>query len=294
MRREDGFTLVEVLTAATVMVVVLIATLTTLDRFVLNSHVTDRQNDAQAAAQTGIDRIANQLRNNAAAATDQKLGIDKVSSYDLVFQTAGKTRPVGSSNEANTTRVRYCLDSSVPSNEKIWTQTQTWTTAATPAVPSTASCPDPAWGGQELLLDKIVNRYNGQDRPVWTANGADSAHTSSIRTKVFVDVNPGLAPAEIELQSGVSFRNANQAPVADFTSLVNANGSVVLNASGSYDPESDLVTYTWYEGTTLIGQGLAFTWDAPGVGTHTVTLTATDASGISQSINHDVVVPPSS
>ena len=98
MRREDGFTLVEVLTAATVMVVVLIATLTTLDRFVLNSHVTDRQNDAQAAAQTGIDRIANQLRNNAAAATDQKLGIDKVSSYDLVFQTAGKTRPVGSSN----------------------------------------------------------------------------------------------------------------------------------------------------------------------------------------------------
>ena len=293
MRRQDGFTLIEVMTATLVMMVVLIATLTTLDRFVFNTRVTDKQNEAQAAAQVAIDRIENQLRNHAAAAQDQKLGIDKATSYDLVFQTVGATRPASTSNEANAQRMRYCLDSSVPSNEKIWRQTQTWTTAATPPVPSTASCPDPAWGSQRLMLDKIVNRYNGQDRPVWTANGADLAHTSSIRTKVFVDVNPGKAPDEHELQSGVSFRNANQAPVADFTSLVNANGSVVLNASGSYDPESDLVTYTWYEGTTLIGQGLAFTWDAPGVGTHTVTLIATDSSGVSQSINHDVVVPPS-
>ena len=288
MRRTDGFTLVEVLVASSLMIVVLIATLTTLDRFVLNTRVTDTQNDAQDAARTAMDQLQRELRNHAAAAQDKQLGIDKMSSYDIIFQSVASTKPVGSANERNTQRVRYCLDASTPSNERIMRQTQTWTTAATPALPSTAACPDPAWTTSTVMVDHVVNRDSGQNRAVWTANGPDTAHISAVGTQMFVDVNPGQAPPERELQSSVSFRNVNQAPVADFTALGNANGSIVLNASGSYDPEGERVTYTWLEGTDTIGQGLAFTWEDAGGGTHTVTLVATDASGVSQTVTKTV------
>lgn len=288
MTREDGFTIVELLTAITIGMIVLIATLTTLDRFVSNTRVTDKQNEAQDNARLALDRLENDLRNHAAAAPDQQLGIDKATATDLVFQTVDTSKPAGSANVRNVKRVRYCLDTSVPNNEKIWIQSQTWTTAATPAAPSTASCPAPAWPNQRILFDRIVNYYGGRTRPVWTANGADLAHTSSITTDLFVDSDPSTPPAEHELTSSVSFRNANQAPVADFSWLINANGSIVLNASGSYDPEGSRVTYTWYEGSTLIGQGLAFTWDDATAGAHTITLTATDDSGISQSVTHVV------
>ena len=288
MRRESGFTLVEVLVASTVMMVVLIATLTTLDRFVLNTRVTDAQNEAQNEARIAIDQLQREFRNNAAAAQDQQFGIDKASPYDVVFQTVDPSKPAGSANERNSARVRYCFDSSTPANGRIYRQSQTWTTAATPPMPSTAACPDAAWSSARIMAEHLVNRNGGQNRPVWTANGADIANISGMESRFFVDINPNQPPAEREIQSSVSFRNVNQAPVADFTGLGNANGSIVLNASGSYDPEGERVTYTWLEGTTTIGQGLAFTWDDAGGGTHTITLVATDGSGVSRSITKSV------
>lgn len=288
MRRESGFTLVEVLVASMVMTVVLIATLTTLDRFVLNTRTADAQNEAQNEARIAIDQLQREFRNHAAAAADQQFGIDKVGPYDVVFQTVDATKPAGSANERNSARVRYCFDASTPANGRIYRQTQTWTTATTPALPSTAACPDPAWSTQRIVAEHLTNRNGGQNRPVWTANGADVANISGIETRFWVDINPDQRPPEREIQSSVSFRNVNQAPVADFTGLGNANGSIVLNASGSFDPEGERVTYTWLEGTTTIGQGLAFTWDDAGGGTHTITLVATDGSGVSRSITKSV------
>ena len=288
MRRESGFTLVEVLVASMIMTVVLIATLTTLDRFVLNTRTTNAQNDAQDSARIAIDQLQREFRNHAAAAPDQQFGIDKVGPYDVVFQTVDPSKPAGSANERNSARVRYCFDATTPANGRIWRQSQAWTTAATPPMPSTAACPDAAWSTQRVVAEHLVNRLGGQNRAVWTANGADVAHISGMETRFFVDINPDQPPAERELQSSVSFRNMNQAPVADFTGLGNANGSIVLNASGSYDPEGERVTYTWLEGTTTIGQGLAFTWDDAGGGTHTITLVATDGSGVSRSITRSV------
>ncbi len=288
MRREDGFTLAEVLVASSIMIVVLIATLTTLDQFVLNTTTTTAQNDAQDSARIAMDQLTRELRNQGAAAEGQQIAIDKAGAYDIVLQTFGRTKPAGSLNERNSERIRYCLDSTDPANSRIIRQSQTWTTATTPAVPSTAACPDASWGNQTTMVDRVVNRVNGQNRPVWTANGADLAHTSSIGTRLFIDRNPGSSPPERELQSTVAFRNVNQAPVADFESLLNANGSIVLNASGSFDPEGERVTYTWLEGTTTIGQGLAFTWEEPGAGSHTISLVASDSAGVSQTITKSV------
>jgi prepilin-type N-terminal cleavage/methylation domain-containing protein len=288
MRRQDGFTLIEVLVASMIMVVVLIATLTVLDRFVLNTTVTNAQNDAQDAARNGLDTMQRDLRNHAATAEDKELAVDKADPYDLVMQSVASVKPAGSLNERNASRVRYCLDATTPANERIWRQTQTWTTAATPALPSTAACPDPTWSTQRVVAEHVVNRFGGQNRPVWTTNGADLAHVSAISTRIFVDMDPTKPPPEREIRSSVAFRNVNQPPVADFEAVANPNGSLVLNASGSFDPEGERVTYTWLEGSTTIGQGLAFTWEDAGGGTHDVTLVATDGSGISESVTKTV------
>jgi prepilin-type N-terminal cleavage/methylation domain-containing protein len=288
MRREDGFTLPEVLVAMTIMMIVMLATLVTLDQFFFNAKKTERQNDAQDLARNSLDQIANRMRNDGAAAADQSIGIDKIGAYDVVFQVTAKTKPAGSANTTNTQRERYCLDSSVPTNEKIWRQTQTWTTAATPAIASTASCPDPAWTTQRVMLDHITNRNGGQNRSVWTANGADAAHTSSMRMQVFVDVDPNQPPTEQPLSTTIAFRNLNQPPIAQFSWTPSANGSIALNASGTYDPENDRVTYTWLDGTDVIGQGLAFTWEDVTPGNHSVTLTATDSAGIAESTTQTV------
>jgi prepilin-type N-terminal cleavage/methylation domain-containing protein len=291
MRRQDGFTLIELLIAMSLMLVVLSATLVVYDHFQLTENANQDQNDAQDQVRNTLDLIAKQLRVGDAAAPDQQLGLDKAASYDLVFQTVGNTKPAGSLNARNVQRVRYCLDSSVPSNEKLWRQTQSWTTAATPAVPSTASCPDPAWDTQRVAAANITNRNGGQDRPVFYTNSASLSHVSAIRTRLLVDTDVNQPPVEQALDMTVNLRNANGPPNATFTYLVNANGSVVLNATGTDDLEGERITYNWYDGATPIGQGLAFTWDGASSGAHTITLTATDASGLAESTSQTVNVP---
>jgi prepilin-type N-terminal cleavage/methylation domain-containing protein len=292
IRREHGFTLIELLVASTLMIIILGATLTTFEQFVFNSNRNQEHNDSATAARNTLDLLARQLRNHVSAAPDQQLGVDKVSPYDIVFQTVDQPKPVGSANLRNVRRVRYCLDSSVPTNEKVYTQSQTWTTAATPAAPSSVTCPDPAWPTTRIMVDHVVNRVNGQDRPVWTPNDAQLSHVSAIQSVLYVDRDTVHPPGEQRLDTTIFFRNANQAPRAQFSFLVNANHSVALNATGSFDPEGERITYQWLEGTDTIGQGLAFTWDDVPLGDHMVTLVVTDGSGLSESVTQQVTVTP--
>lgn len=290
-KQQEGFTLVELLIAMTIMLIVLFATFASFERFSNLSNRNQDQNDQQAQARNTLDLIARQMRNHAAPAPDQTLGIDKATAYDLVFQTVDTAKPAGSANSRNVRRVRYCLDSSVPENEKLYQQTQTWTTAATPAVPSTAVCPDPAWATQRQMADHITNKVNGQTRSVWTFDSATVSHISTVRTRLFVDLDAAHPPAEQSLDTSIALRNENQAPVGTFTYSVNQNGSVVLNATGSYDPEGDRISYEWQDGTTPIGQDLAFTWDGASSGSHDVSLIVTDLAGLSETTTQTVVVP---
>jgi type II secretory pathway pseudopilin PulG len=287
--REDGFTLVELLVSASIMIVVLGATLGAFEAFTTQGTVNESANDSQSRARTAIDQLTRKLRNVAAEAPDQQLGIDKATGTDLVFQVVDPTKPSGSLNVKNVRRVRYCLDSTLPTNEKLWTQTQSWTTAATPAVPATASCPDPSWGSQAIVVDHVVNN-NGQTRAVWSFDSSQISHISTVTTKLYVDYNPGKPPPEQELDTSVYLRNENQPPVAQFTYVVNPNLSVDLNASDSYDPESGSISYQWFDGTTPIGQGMAFQWEDPGAACHNVTLTVSDDSGASESTTQNVPV----
>ena len=105
---EEGFTLVEVLIAAVLMIIVLGATLTALTSFQKNTATNQRQNDAQDQARSTLDLIARDLRNLASPVLERPEAIDRNLPLDLIVQSEGRGTG-GSFNARNTMRVRFCL-----------------------------------------------------------------------------------------------------------------------------------------------------------------------------------------
>lgn len=73
----------------------------------------------------------------------------------------------------------------------------------------------------------------------------------------------------------------------------NGTESLTLNGMDSYDPDNDIVSYQWYEGSTLLASGISPTTSF-GVGSHTVTLTVTDEAGNTGSDDVVITVNPGS
>jgi type II secretory pathway pseudopilin PulG len=296
---EGGFSLVEVLVAMGLMILILGATLTSFNAFEKTNRTNQLQNDNQENVRSAMDQIARELRNHATPTPESPLGIDKATSYDLVFQTVDKTKPAGSQNVRNVRRVRYCLDASDPGNAKLYVQTQTWTTANPPAAKSTATCPDPAWGNQKVLADQITNQVNAQDRAAFIANSGTLADITRMRIDLWVDINPGTQgtdrPGEARLTTGVFFRNQNRAPVATFTGAPTADGHILLNASATTDPDNDRMTYVWCDGacngSNEVGRGLTFAYFPDARGLNTVGLKVTDTAGLAATATQDINVP---
>jgi type II secretory pathway component PulJ len=300
-REESGLMLIELLLAAALMTVVLGATLVSLTTFERTSRINELQNDNQEDIRAAVDQLSRELRNHAVATQAAPQGIVKLTDYDLVFQTVGATKPAGSANDPNLQRVRYCLDTSNLRNEKIWVQDQTWTTATPPAVPSTTQCPDPAWGSQRFVADKITSRFDSsapntpRSRAIFTPNSAILTKITRIDITLFLDTTPGggpvNAPDETRIDSGIFLRNQNEAPVASFTYTVTGSRHIVLNASASSDPENQSLTYTWKDGSTTI-DGTGQTVDYPTTsGSHSITLTVKDPGGLSTDSTQTVTVP---
>ena len=293
--------LIELLLAAALMTVVLGATLVSLTTFERTSRINELQNDNQEDIRAAVDQLSRELRNHAVATQAAPQGIVKLTDYDLVFQTVGATKPAGSANDPNLQRVRYCLDTSNLRNEKIWVQDQTWTTASPPAVPSTTQCPDPAWGSQRFVADKITSRFDSsapstpRNRAIFTPNSAILTKITRIDITLFLDTTPGggpvNAPDETRIDSGIFLRNQNEVPVASFTYTVTGSRHIVLNASASSDPENQSLTYTWKDGSTTI-DGTGQTVDYPTTsGSHSITLTVKDPGGLSTDSTQTVTVP---
>ena len=77
VREENGFTLVELLIVCVVMLVVLGATLTTLNSFQSNAETNARVNDSQDEARRATDQLARDLRNLASPTNEQPLAIKR-------------------------------------------------------------------------------------------------------------------------------------------------------------------------------------------------------------------------
>jgi hypothetical protein len=288
--------LMELLLSATLLIAVLGATLTSLTTFESNSRINELQNDNQEAVREAVDQMARELRNHAVATQQAPQGIVSLTSYDMVIQTVAPTKPAATSNAQNISRMRYCLNYTDARKEVLWSQTQTWTSATPPAVPSTASCPDPAWGNQRMIADKITNRFNGADRPIFTPNSATLGQITRIDLTIFLDTTPGggpiNAPDETRIDSGIFMRNQNQSPTVSFTANVTGSRHIVLNASASNDPENQSLTYTWSDGgTPITGTGQTVDYPVTGSGSRTISLTVSDPGGLSATTSQTVVVP---
>jgi type II secretory pathway pseudopilin PulG len=292
-REESGFTLVELLTSMGIMIIVFGATLTTLQVF--GATTTRNQNilQAQDEARLALGRMARELRNASAYATDtpQPSAVVRAAPWDLIMQTVNP-RPggAGNGNTLNLMRVRYCLDTST---RTLWRQWQTWTSATSPAVISDSACPSAGWGAsnKSAVSGDIVN---GGARRVFTYNSGNPGDVNesppalqditTVRIALWVDLDPGKGASESQHHTGVFLRNENRRPVADCTAAATGNRHVSLNGSHSSDPEGGQLTYAWADGSTSIAAtGSLVTYVAPTTGPHTFTVTVTDPGGFSSS-----------
>jgi type II secretory pathway pseudopilin PulG len=272
---ERGMTLVEMLMTCILSIVVLGATLSAVETFERNTRTNERVNEAQDGARTALDRMARDLRNLASPIQESPDAVDRAQAFDLMFQSEGNTI-AGGLNARNTERVRFCVDP----NGNLYRQIETWQTAVPPAAPAEVKCPGDlkgeggVWVSESVMASNIVN---GADRPIFTYNAATVKDITEVSTTLWIDVNPvGVKPPETTLQSSVFLRNQNRKPAASF-SWDAVNGSLVLNASETTDPEEKSMLYTWFiDGSTCAGcTGILLTKPVS-AGPHTVKLVVSD------------------
>jgi type II secretory pathway pseudopilin PulG len=268
-------TLVEVLLTMTMMLIILGATLTTFNTFERKSRDNQNLNEAQDNARRGLDLMARDLRNLASPTPLMPLAIDRFGPQDMIFQSEGKVKPPGSLNAQNTTRVRYCLDTT---KRTLVRQIQTWLTAAPPGVPASACGAAGGWTSTMVVATDVTNAA----RPIFTYNAADFDKITEVSAQMFVDTTPTRLPAEVDLQSAVYLRNQNRAPSAVFSATSMPGGTIFLNASESEDPEEKSLTFEWWDASLTpvkkVGEGIVFTYSPPAAGMRQMYLVVKDAA----------------
>jgi len=292
---EGGFTLVEMLVGAVLSLIVFTGVLALLNVF-LSNNVTDQlRNETQDNVRTAIDLISHDLRNVASPTPTTAGALEKANPYDLVFQTVDANQVYGGANAANQLRVRYCLDAGNASNETLWRQTQTWTTATAPAVPDTSTCPSTAWPSKYALVVNVTNENYSQNRPLFTyapLAETSTAQVNGVIVDLFVDQRPNTHSLESELRTGIYMRNSNAPPQASF-SVSQVNSQVVLNASLSADPNGQALSYQWSLDGSPISGATTQQYNAgsftPG-SSHTFGLTVTDTGSLSTSASQTVTI----
>jgi type II secretory pathway pseudopilin PulG len=297
LRDESGFTFVEVLAAAALMIVVLGAALTPFELLHKTERTIANQNDSQDNARNAVTLITRNLRNT----SGQNQLVNLASPYDMVIETVDPTpKPAGTQNARNLMKVRYCLDTTgvgaSATEGRIWEQRLKWTTGTPPSTLPTTSCPDTGWGDSRIIAEHITNKATTPDRPQAKAlfeyyPSADNMNTiTSIRLNLFSDRSWAEDPGETQLQSGILLRNQNGSPTASFTATPGNAGSakITLNAGTSTDPEGLPLTYRWCDVTTMttcddttrVGTGVLYTYTAPVSGARKIQLQVFDVGGL--------------
>ena len=259
-RDERGFTLIELLLVMSLALGILGATLTSFTNYYRSQKTNQTLNDSAQESRNAMDLAARQLRNLANQdPSQQTTTIARALPFDLVFQTSDPSRKW----------VRYCLDTAAtggqPSSANrgmLW-ESET-ATATAPNSSMMGSCPGTGWVSRRIVSDHVTNRRAGIDRSVFTyscaasapagcpASAADHTRITNINAQLWVDPNPGKAPAELRVVSSIFLRNQNEAPVADFNSAAAGSRTVILNGSASTDPEGRTLAYDWFLGNGTI------------------------------------------
>jgi prepilin-type N-terminal cleavage/methylation domain-containing protein len=257
-RRQDGFTMIELLLVCVISLVVFGATLTAWLSVVHSNTAVESQRDNVETARQAMDRATRQLRNLANPTVNAVTTIDRATDYDLIFQTSDPAK----------TWVRYCLQTSGGgtslSNATLWEAESAGSTingGMRGSCPGTVT-PPPGTGGWEKarkVVTGVTNQTGGIDRDIFgyhCAVGAPSTcptgtteytKITTVGIDLWVDAVPGDIAKEMHVSSGVFLRNQNEAPTAAVTSATLGSRRVLLNGGSSTDPEGRTLDYFWFE-----------------------------------------------
>ncbi|HEX4904016.1 MAG TPA: PKD domain-containing protein [Acidimicrobiales bacterium] len=133
-----------------------------------------------------------------------------------------------------------------------------------------------------------------------TSTAADPTHAYTVPgtyDAVHTVTDPGGLTSSVSVNVTVNaLVGLNQPPTASFTATPTvgvAPLSVNFDASGSSDPESSSLTYTWFYGDGMPdGAGVSATHVFSSVGTFTVTLRVTDDAGLWDDATIDITTTP--
>jgi prepilin-type N-terminal cleavage/methylation domain-containing protein len=279
LRAQHGFTLPEVLVGMLLMLIVMAASLTVLDQFRLMHSRADSKVTLQDDARRASRELARSLR-NLAASPDLPGVVERAEPYDLVFRTVDDPRADAGDNTRNLRRVRYCLDAADPDKARLLEQTQRWDTFTAADMPLGTSCPSADWGASRVIAEGLTHRAYEPSRPLWTFDQTAAGQVASVELNLFMNDDPSVRAREVALQTGVFLRNQNRAPTATFTAAAAGFRHILLNGSGSSDPEGQPLEYVWFANNSEVGRGLIFDWDAKTAGTHTIRLEVRDPGGL--------------
>jgi prepilin-type N-terminal cleavage/methylation domain-containing protein len=281
LRDTRGFTLIEVLLAATLMLVILGAALTTLERSVTINKKNQQLTDDTEAARNAIDLLARDIRDATAYQTTANTTASSVlvaGTQDFAFKTVDPKAAASAGNTYRVRTVRYCY---AATSKRLVRQVK--------ADVNTPPAQCPAAGGW-TTNSTIPNVVNGT-RPMFTYDSANKDLVTRATVSLYVDSTPNKAPVETPLISGVFLRNANRAPTSSFTAIPGPKLHVQLNGSASADPDGGVLTYAWKDGSTVMPQtGPVVDYIAASSGSHTFTLTVTDPGGLTQTTTQTVTV----
>jgi Tfp pilus assembly protein PilE len=289
LREERGeFTLVGLLVAMVVMGVVLMATYDAFDLFGRNVNENQTRIESTDRARSASDAMARQLRNLATPTALQPNAVVLASAYDIVFETVSPTGTPPAANPQNIEFVRYCLAGGARTLYTMELPPASVTASTVP--PTSGGCPGSGWSNARAVATDVVNTYNSANRSVFTFDTTTLNLIRRVTVDLFVDSTPGTGSAEQQISTGLNLRNQDAPPTAALTVTKTGGTIVVLDGTGSSDPDNDPLDFCWYDanvtssvgkcGAHSVGDTASFRYTTT-AGQHTVTLKVTDPSGLS-------------
>ena len=250
LRREGGFTMVELMLVCFISLIVFGATLSAWTSLYRSNRAVEHQNDNAESARVALDRAARQLRNLANPTVNAITTIKLATDYDFVFQTS----------DPNKTWVRYCLDTSGANGATLWESENKNDVSAI-----LGGCPNTSWARYTAVAEGVTNTLGGLDRNVFTyecsvnaaatcpASATEYSKITNVGMHLWVDSDVRDRVSELSVGTGVFLRNQNESPVASVSTPQRLSNvglpRWILNGSGSLDPEGRTLEYFWFEDT---------------------------------------------